>query len=84
MKKFNPGGQDAQSQQQSGFFNVLNGLLSYLQRKQAYMGKSSSAMYYSAEKGRYIIEGEEESDDDEPPPPPPGGAGAKKSSETDQ
>lgn len=48
------------------------------------MGKSSSAMYYSAEKGRYIIEGEEESDDDEPPPPPPGGAGAKKSSETDQ
>ena len=27
-------------------------------------------MYYSEEKGRYIIEGEEESDDDEPPPPP--------------
>ena len=42
------------------------------------MGKSSAAMYDSAEKGRYVIEGEEESDDDEPAPPPPGATTAIK------
>ena len=45
------------------------GLLS--RRKQAYTGKPSSAMYYSKEKNRWIIEGEEESADETPPPPPP-------------
>jgi len=38
-------------------------------------------MYYSAEKGRYVIEGEEESDDDEPPPPPPGATGTNKTND---
>lgn len=51
---------------------MINGILTFLtRRKQAYTGKSASAMHYDEKKGRYIIEGENESDDDVPPPPPP-------------
>lgn len=62
---------------------MINGLLSFLQRKQAYTGKPASAMYYDDKRGRYVIAGEEDSDDDEPPPPPPGAVGgAAKTKDT--
>lgn len=50
----------------TGYLGILN------LRKQAFVGKPASAMFYDEKKGRYIIPGEEESEDDEPPPPPPG------------
>lgn len=53
------------------FFGMLNGFLSFLtRRKQGYVGKPSTSMYYDAKKGRYVIDGEEDSDEDIPPPPP--------------
>ena len=40
-------------------------------KKQGFVGKPASAMYYDDNKKRWVIAGEAESDDDVPPPPPP-------------
>ena len=65
-------------ERKEGFFGMITGFLANLTvRKQAYMGRPASAMYYDEKRKRYVIPGEEESDDDEPPPPPPGGARPK-------